>query len=94
MTFFVVHYVYADHSETARDEIRSDHRAYMRGLFDQELLVASGPWVGGADGALLILRADSIEQVEVAMDQDPFNVAGLVASRSIRQWDPVVGVFA
>ena len=94
MAFFIVQYVYADNSDTARDQLRGDHRAYMRGLFEHHRLLASGPWVDGQDGALLVLPADSIEQVEQALDLDPFNVAGLVASRSIRQWDPVVGVFA
>ncbi|MBO1750320.1 hypothetical protein J4G33_00720 [Actinotalea sp. BY-33] len=44
-----------------------------------------------APGALLVLRAADTAAVAALLDADPFWVEGLVAARTVRAWDPVLG---
>jgi uncharacterized protein YciI len=43
MTIFAVTYRYSDDVAT-RDNLRTEHRDYLRGLADQGLLLVSGPF--------------------------------------------------
>ncbi|SDL53291.1 YciI family protein [Tessaracoccus oleiagri] len=91
MAYFAVHYTYGTDTESL-DSIRPEHRAYLGSLPE---LVASGPLVGTDPGrALLLFRADELSTVEALLDEDPFAKAGLVASREVLPWNPVIGVFA
>lgn len=93
MPFFAVHYAYSADS-AALDETRPSHRAYLRSLVDDGALRASGPYVGTEPSALLIVVADSAQTVRGLLDQDPFQVAGLVERTEITEWNPVIGAFA
>ncbi|WP_372344031.1 YciI family protein [Streptomyces sp. KL116D] len=42
-------------------------------------------------GALLVLEADSAEDVTALLDQDPFHREGLVAERTVRAWNIFFG---
>jgi uncharacterized protein YciI len=68
------------------------HRAYLRGLKERGVLLASGPFVPRAGGALLLRVAD--EPLDAALDrirdEDPFTRAG-VAQYELLPWDPVIG---
>ena len=90
MTVFAVQYAY-DHRSSRRDEVRPEHRAYLGGLVDQGTLLASGPWSDGDPGALLLVSADSVADVDRLLDADPFVREGLVADRTVREWTPVFG---
>ena len=90
MTVYAVHYTYDDRT-SRRDEVRPEHRAFLAGLLDDGSLLASGPWVDGVPGALLLLSADSPATVERLLDADPFAREGLVAERTLREWNPVLG---
>jgi uncharacterized protein YciI len=68
------------------------HRAYLRGLKDRGLVLASGPfdpWIGGA----LLLRVPD-DAVQATLDQirdgDPYTRAGLV-QYELWPWKPVLG---
>lgn len=87
MAIFCVEYRYTDDSAD-RDTHRAEHRAY---LDERPELVISGPYVDAPDGALIILRADDRASVEQIMDDDPFQREGLVAERTIREFNPVLG---
>ena len=92
MGTFAVTYAYAANSSAGRDEHRPRHVDFLREQFDGGTLVKSGPFGPEEDpGALLIIEADSKADVEALMDQDPFYRNGLVAQRSIRQWNVVFG---
>jgi uncharacterized protein len=93
MTVFAVQYAYDDRT-ALRDEVRPEHRRYLAGLLDAGSLLASGPWSDGDPGALLLMRADSAAEVERLLDDDPFTRAGLVATRTLREWTPVFGPWA
>lgn len=104
MTVYAVQYVY-DPRADVRDEVRPEHRRFLAELFEAGALLASGPWTGPteghepgapeaaaeADGALLLLRAESRADAEAVLDRDPFARRGLVARRTLRPWNPVFG---
>lgn len=92
MGTFAVTYAYAANSSAGRDEHRSRHVEFLQEQFYGGTLVKSGPFGPEEDpGALLIIEADSKADAETLMDQDPFYRNGLVAQRSIRQWNVVFG---
>ena len=90
MPVFAVRYTYSDRADR-RDEVRPEHRAFLATLHGNALL-ASGPFDDdGAPGALLILTAESADDVAAVLDADPFARAGLITEREIRPWTQVYG---
>ena len=89
MAIFAVTYTYSA-TETELGEIRPTHREFLKELLEQQILLASGPMVD-RPGALLIVRADSVEAVADILDQDPFDIAGYIGERAIAEWNPVFG---
>lgn len=92
MSIYAVSYTYSDDVAT-RDEVRPSHRDFLRGLNAEGVVRASGPVDGGV-GALVVLEAESAEDALRILDTDPFQVRGVIAERSVRQWDVVIGGLA
>ena len=92
MSIYAVSYTYSDDVAT-RDEVRPSHRDFLRGLNAEGVVRASGPVDGGV-GALVVLGAESTEDALRIQDADPFQVRGVIAERSVRQWDVVIGGLA
>jgi uncharacterized protein YciI len=70
-----------------------EHRAYLRGLKERGILIASGPLDPRAGGALLLRVADGDgvpAALDAVRDQDPFVRAG-VAQYEIWPWLPNIG---
>jgi uncharacterized protein YciI len=91
MPIFVVTYLYTAPTNQI-DEIRPIHRAWLSGLLEQKVLLASGPMVDTPE-ALLIFRGESVEELAKLLDNDPFDIAGCIGSRTIQSWNPVFGPF-
>ncbi len=95
MKYFAIHYTYADEA----DEIvalRPKHREFLGSLKDQGKLVASGPYTDGLGSALIIIRLDSPASIDDAiqlMNDDPFHTEKAIATRTIREWNPVLNIF-
>lgn len=89
MATFAVTYTYSANEEELA-QIRPTHRAFLKELLESQVLLASGPMVDRA-GALLIVRAESVEEVAKILDQDPFDIAGFIGERTIAEWNPVFG---
>ena len=68
------------------------HRAYLRGLKERGVLIASGPldpWTGGA--LLLRVPDDAVQStLDRIRDEDPYTRAGLV-QYEVWPWKPVLG---
>lgn len=91
MSLFAVHYTYSDDS-AGRDEHRSAHRAFLGGLADEGVVLASGPLAGeGTDQALILVEHDSTESARELLRQDPFAQQGLIEAVDVREWDVVIG---
>ena len=69
------------------------HRAYLQGLKQEGMLLASGPMVPRHGGALLLRVPDNEAQatLDSVRDNDPYSRAG-VAQYEVWPWTPVFGV--
>lgn len=88
---YTVEYSYPDET-TRQDEHRPAHLAYLRERLDQGELLLSGPW--GADeapGGLLIYRVADRARIDEIVNNDPFVINDVVASKHIHSWRPIVG---
>jgi uncharacterized protein YciI len=92
MPVFAVTYFYSATPEQL-NEIRPIHRQWLASLLETSQLLASGPMVDNPE-ALLIFRSDSANELAMLLDNDPFDIAGFIGSRSIQQWNPVFGPFS
>jgi uncharacterized protein len=91
MTIYAVTYRYSDDVAT-RDQVRPEHREYLRGLADQGQLLLSGPFGPGEPaGGLLIFRAADKAEVAALIEKDPFTTTGVITSSEIAEWEPVIG---
>jgi uncharacterized protein YciI len=89
---FAVSYRYSA-TPTELNEIRPIHREWLAGLLERGQLLASGPMVDNPE-ALLIFVSDSASELSSLLDNDPFDIAGFIGSRSVQQWNPVLGPFS
>lgn len=92
MAIYAVSYLYTASPE-ALNEIRSIHREWLAGLLAAGALLASGPMVDTPD-ALLIFKSESASELAALLDNDPFDIAGFIGTRTIKQWNPVFGPFS
>ena len=90
MAYYAVEYVYNPSMTETMDEVRPTHRAFLSGLLEQGINVASGPLVGEIPGALILINAESQADVERILNEDPFYVAEVIQARLIREWNPVI----
>lgn len=89
MAIFAVEYLYTDDA-AGRDTHRAEHREFLGA---QTNVLLSGPTTN-PDGALIVLAADSTEAVEQLLDADPFKREGLIAQRTVRGYNPVIGALS
>lgn len=90
MNLYAVEYSYAP-DPASLDLYRPAHRAFLRSLVPEFLVVAGAYQSGVTPGALLVVRAPHTSQVEQTLDADPFNTEGLITRRTIRLWNPAIG---
>lgn len=88
MTVYAVEYTYTTDTETL-DRVRPQHRQYLRDRLAAGELLASGPFSSG--GALLLVSVPSPDQLDAFLAADPFAAAGVIASVTTREWNPVIG---
>lgn len=69
-----------------------EHRAYLRGLKEQGLLLVSGPFDPRTGGGLILRVPDDDVQgsLDRIRDGDPFTQKGL-AQYELLPWNPVIG---
>lgn len=90
MSLYAVRYTY-DSRTDRQDEVRPEHRAYLRGLADRGALHGSGPFADGDPGALLILDAPDRQTLDALLAADPFALVGVIAAVEVRMWNVVIG---
>lgn len=73
-------------------KVTDEHRAYMRELKQQGVLLAAGPFDPRSGGALLLRVPDGDVQgaLDRIRDNDPFVKSG-VAQYELLAWNPVIG---
>jgi uncharacterized protein len=74
--------------DDSRLEHRPAHRERLAALVADDRLLAAGPWSDDS-GALLIFRADSREELDATMAEDPYYRVPGVTVASVQEWTPV-----
>jgi uncharacterized protein YciI len=86
MTTYMVEYTYTDAADL-RDEHRPAHRGYLESLVPSGQMLAYGRFgEDGPAGALLLISAESVDEVDGLIAADPFVKNGLVGSHRVREW--------
>ena len=67
-------------------EIRPKHREYLMGKIAEGRVALSGPLKDDA-GALIVYAADSLEEAETLLRNDPFCKAGVFVSWEFKVWN-------
>lgn len=82
-------------AEQLRKRVRPVHRDWLRGAHEKVKLRFSGATLAGEStrmvGSLLIVEAQSLQDVEEFALQDPYRKAGLFEEVKIRRWDWTFG---
>lgn len=93
MATYAVTYRYAD-DVAGLDQHRPEHRAFLREQYEAGRVLLSGPLADGDPSALIIVRADDMQDAQGVLAEDPFRREGLIAEATIRGWNVVIGEFA
>lgn len=70
---------------------REAHLAHLRELHAQGMLLLGGALQNPMDAGLLILRAESPEEIEKVLAEDSYAKNGIWVRIEIREWSVVVG---
>ncbi|CAN5265812.1 hypothetical protein BH10PSE3_BH10PSE3_24540 [soil metagenome] len=93
MAFFLVTMTHPDGEGWGQHVM--PHVAFLQALIEEGKVRASGPVKGlGKRAGFIIVTAESHEEVERLIAQDPFAIEGLIDELTILAWDPMFGVFA
>ncbi|WP_295624241.1 YciI family protein [uncultured Corynebacterium sp.] len=92
MTIYAVSYSY-DPANPRITDARPEHRAFISRLKDEGTVIGSGPYPDSEGGALIVIRVDDGVDPASVMDGDPFYADGIIAARSIREWNPVINIW-
>jgi uncharacterized protein YciI len=93
MAFFLVTMTHPDGDGWGQHVIA--HVTFLQSLIEGGKIKASGPVAGlGKRAGFIIMTADSREEVEQMIAQDPFAIEGLIDELTILAWDPMFGAFA
>lgn len=93
MAFFLVTMTHPDGEGWGRHVL--PHVAFLKDMIAAGKVRASGPVKGlGKRAGFIIVTADSREEVEQMIAEDPFAVEGLIDELTILDWDPMFGAFA
>lgn len=96
MRLYVIEYEYDPTLTSLIHDGRPAHRTFLRALHEKGTLIASGFLRDDAmnEGALIVLRAASARDALALLEDDPFNTAGFILSRRVREWEPTIGEHA
>ena len=87
MTLYVISWMDKPNSLDVRMAAREAHLAFAHSLGDRVKL--GGPYLdadGNMAGSLIVVEADSLEEVQALHDQDPYKQAGLFETSTITPW--------
>lgn len=71
-------------------EVRPRHRDYLRGLADEGIVVAGGPW-GDDTGGFAVFQVEDRAQLDRLLADDPYTTEDVAAGREIREWKITLG---
>lgn len=89
--YFLLLYDYVENIVERRAPYREEHLALAREYVDRGEVVLGGAFADPVDGAVIVFKAESQQQVEQFVERDPYVVHGLVTKWRIRRWNAVIG---
>ncbi|AZG44135.1 YciI family protein [Gordonia insulae] len=92
MAIFAVHYSYAPPKAALRDAHRPLHREWLGEENRAGNVLMAGPYPDGS-GALILVRAESLDGAEAFLANDPFIAHEAVDGVRVVEWTPVFGPF-
>lgn len=94
MKYFAATYTYGEQSLV--DDTRPAHREFISSQLSLGRIVGSGPYSGGEQALIILQLPDTATEADAAavLDGDPYTVAGALAAREIREWNPVMNIFS
>lgn len=79
-----------------RAKVRPSHRKYLRHHDHPVRVLLGGPTLDDSEehmnGTMLVIEAESLQQVRQYVNQDPYSQAGLFSAVEIRPWSWGLGV--
>ncbi|WP_010094348.1 YciI family protein [Ornithinibacillus scapharcae] len=82
MKYFAVFLPMKDEEKSKQH--RPEHLAFLQGKLEEGYIFAKGPFVDGA-GGLVIYQANSLEEAEAIVKQDPYVIIG-ARGYEIHEW--------
>jgi hypothetical protein len=77
-----------------RAPLRETHLALARDAISRGEILAAGALADPVDGSHFIFRCESADIVRDFAARDPYVRNGLIARWRVREWTPILGVFA
>ncbi len=94
MKYFIVRYL---HTELDRwKEYQIPHLRFIQEHIEAGDLLISGPLEDAKEGqveAALVFRVADREELQAQIEKDPYWTLGLVADYTVREWNPMFGLF-
>lgn len=91
MKTFAVITTFVEDVAEKRAPYREAHLAHLRGLHEKGTVLLGGALVDPMDAGLLIVRAESKEEVEKLIAEDAYARNGIWTKIEVREWNVVVG---
>ncbi|MTD57681.1 YciI family protein [Amycolatopsis pithecellobii] len=73
-------------------EVRPRHREWLQRLSDEGAVAIAGP-LGDDSGGVTLIQADDAAALEKILDTDPYHLEGALATRTVREYRPVLGAW-
>lgn len=89
MAIIAIEYIYDVKKLNILAEHRPAHREFLRSLFDEGTLLASGPL--GSSHALILLKAETPQDALNLLNSDPLQAVEVIENRIAKIWNPVIG---
>lgn len=70
---------------------REAHLAHLRAMHERGMLIMGGALLDPMDAGLLILRAETREEIERELAADSYAQNGIWTNIEVREWNVVVG---
>ena len=67
--------------------VRAHHQSYLTRLVDERKIISAGSFIPEDDGGLFLYEADSLEEAEGLVNDDPFVREGLIVSWKLREYE-------
>lgn len=89
--YCILFYVYVENIIEKRKPYREEHLALAQRFVKEGKLILGGAYSEPADGAAIIFKVETKEEVIAFVENDPYVKNNLVTQWSIREWNAVVG---